>query len=287
MRFLVTGGTGTVGSQVVRGLTAGGHDVRVLTRDPTKLATAPAGVTAVQGDLLSPKTVRSVFADVDGVFLLNPVSRTEASEGLMAVLGMVQARVPRVVYMSVHHADRAATLPHFGSKLAVEAAIKSSGIPFTILRPDSFDQNDLRYKVALLQHGIYPQPIGDVGTNRVDVRDIADAAVAALTSDGHAGEVYDVVGPDVVSGAECAAIWSRALGRPVAYAGNDLDAWETRSLAHMPDWMVFDLRAMYAHFQRQGLLAAPGAVERLTRVLGHPPRQYEDFVRETAAAWRA
>ena len=55
----------------------------------------------------------------------------------------------------------------------------------------------------------------------------------------------------------------------------------------MPDWMAFDLRRMYEHFQEHGLLASDEAIERQTRLLGHPPRRYEDYVRETAGAWNA
>src|SRR5829696_6297771 len=104
MSILVTGGTGTVGSPLVKELTARRADVKVLTRDPSKLA-GRQGVTAVQGNLLEPATVRRVFDGVDSVFLLNPVSQTEASEALMALSGMRLARVKRIVYLSVHHAD--------------------------------------------------------------------------------------------------------------------------------------------------------------------------------------
>jgi len=141
MNILVTGGTGTVGSAVVKELTGKGAKVQVLTRDPAKLKGA-AGVTPVQGNLLEPATVRRVFDGVDSVFLLNPVSQTEASEALMAITGMRAAKVKRVVYLSVHHADKAAWLPHFGSKVGVEEALKVSGLPFTILRPNNFHQND-------------------------------------------------------------------------------------------------------------------------------------------------
>ena len=84
MSILVTGGTGTVGSAVVKELVGRGADVKVLTRHPEKLA-AQKGVTAVQGNLLEPATVRRVFAGADSVFLLNPVSQTEASDALAPV----------------------------------------------------------------------------------------------------------------------------------------------------------------------------------------------------------
>src|SRR4051812_28576626 len=107
MSIMVTGGTGTVGSAVVQELQRRGEAVKVLTRDPAKLKES-AGVTAVKGDLLDPASVRQVFAGIDRVFLLNPVSQTEATEALMAVTAMRQAGVRRVVYLSVHDVDAAA-----------------------------------------------------------------------------------------------------------------------------------------------------------------------------------
>ena len=67
----------------------------------------------------------------------------------------------------------------------------------------------------------------------------------ALTSSSHHGESYDLVGPDLYTGVSTAAAWSRALGRKVTYAGDDLDAWERQSLTYMPAWMAFDFRLMY------------------------------------------
>ncbi len=214
MRILVTGGTGTVGSAVVKELVRRRADVKVLTRDPGKLA-GHEGVTAVQGNLLEPASARRVFDGIDSVFLLNPVSQTEASEALMAITGMRLAKVKRIVYLSVHHAEKAAWLPHFGSKVGVEHALKVSGIPFTVLRPNNFYQNDYWLKDVILQYGVYPQPIGSAGLSRVDVRDIAEAAAIALTSSGHEGQFYDLVGPEAVTGESTAKSWSAALGKPI------------------------------------------------------------------------
>src|SRR5512142_1469844 len=114
MKVLVVGGTGTVGSQVVRELAGRGVEVRVLTRDPSK-AKLPSGVQAVKGDLLDPATIRTVFDGMDAAFLLNGLSPAECHEGLMAVNGVRLAGVRRVAYLSVHDVDRAPHLPHFGA----------------------------------------------------------------------------------------------------------------------------------------------------------------------------
>jgi uncharacterized protein YbjT (DUF2867 family) len=276
MNVLVLGGTGTVGSQVVRELLKRGADVSVLTRDVKKALAA--GVQPVAGDLLDPSTIRSAFAGRDAVFLLNAVSATECHEGLMAVNGCRLGGVKKVVYLSVQDADKAPHLPHFGAKLPIETAIKGSGIPFTILRPNNFYQNDAWYKDAMLGYDVYPQPFGDAGLSRVDVRDIAEAAK---------DETVNLVGPDVLTATGTAATWGGVLGRKISYGGDDLDAWEKQSLAYMPAFMVFDFRLMYAFFQEKGLKATPADVARLTALLGHAPRRFDEFAAETARAWSA
>ena len=285
MHILVTGGTGTVGSQVVRVLAGRNAKVTVLSRDAARTSTHPASVKIVEGNLLKPDTVRTVFSDVDAVFLLNAVSQTESSEALMALCGMRLAGVKRLVYMSVQDADKAAWLPHFGAKAGVEEAIRRSDIPFTILRPNNFFQNDYCYREALLGANLYPQPIGDVGLSRVDVRDIAEMAATALLSPDHAGKTYDVVGPTVETGLSTAAAWSQALGRDIKYGGNDLDAWEEQARSSMPDWMLFDMRMMFERFQEAGLIGTPETIAEQTRVLGHPPRSFSAFTQEMAKAW--
>ena len=286
MNILVTGGTGTVGSQVVRELLTRGAQVSVLTRDAAKAQNLPAGVKAVTGDLSTVDTVKRVFKGFDGVFLINTVSPTEVYEGLLSVCALREQGVKRLVYVSVQDADKAAWLPHFGGKLGVEEAVRKSGVASTILRPNNFYQNDYWFKDVLLQYGVYPQPIGDVGLNRVDVRDIAEAAAVTLTTSGHEGQTYDLVGPEAHTGATTAAVWSRALGKPIAYGGNDLEAWEKQSLQYMPDWAVFDFKHMYDYFQKHGLKASQDAIDRQTKLLGHSPRSYGAFVSETAAAWQ-
>ena len=139
----------------------------------------------------------------------------------------------------------------------------------------------------ILQYGIYPQPLGSVGVSRVDVRDIAELAAIALTQDGHAGKSYEVVGPRAVTGPETAKIWGEALGRTIAYGGDDLEAWEKASLQYLPAWMVYDYKLMYAHFQKEGLRGTDEEVATMTRGLGHAPRSFEAYVAETAKAWQA
>ena len=142
MKVLVTGGTGLVGSHVVRELTSRGVEVSVLTRDPAKAKQLPQACQGRRRQPAGAGAVRRVFAGVDGVFLLNPVTQTETSEALMAVMGMREARLKRLVYLSVQNADRRGV----AAALRIEGRRRSrhrrSGISFTILRPNNFFQND-------------------------------------------------------------------------------------------------------------------------------------------------
>jgi uncharacterized protein YbjT (DUF2867 family) len=285
MRHLVLVGTGTVGSLVVKGLLAKGEGVRVLTRDAERCRALPAGVEGVVGDLTDPGTYPAVFSDYDHLFLLTANGPSDLMEGLAAVNEARRTSARRVVHLSIHDVEKCAEAPHFASKIAIEHALKESGLAFTILRPNNFYQNDHWSKDAILQYGVYPQPLGSAGVSRVDTRDIADAAVRALTETGHAGKTYTLAGPDPLTGADCAAEFGKALGKPVAYAGDDLDAWAKSMEPYLPKWAVYDYRLMYAMFQAKGLRATPAQLDETRAILGREPRKFSDYVREMAAAW--
>lgn len=279
-RTLIIGGTGTVGSAVIaetlrRGMTG----LRVLSRDARRLADLPDGVEGVVGDLGDPFDAMPAFEGVEQVFLSLTGTPTELYETTVAVDHAVAAGVRRIVYLSVQDLDRAPQVPHNSAKLAVESLVTHSGVEACFLRVNNFFQNDVWYLDAI-RDGVYPQPLGGSGVSRVDVRDIAEVAVSALTPGSGVAGPIDVAGPTAWTGEATAAALSEALEKTVTYAGDDLVAWREASLAAMPSWLVFDYERMYSGFQRDGLVASPEALARLTAVLGHAPRSYEDFVRE-------
>ena len=285
MTILVVGGTGQVGSEVVARLVERGGRVRVPTRSAVKAAGLPDGVEGVVGDLTDPATYGAIFDGAERMFLLNALTTDELQQGLAAVNEARRVGMRHVVYQSIHDVETAPHVPHFASKIAIERALRESGLAWTFLRPNNFHQNDLGLRQAILEHGVYPQPIGPTGCSRVDVRDIADAAVAALAG-GWEGRSVDLVGPDALTGEACAAIWSETLGREVHYAGDDLDAWagQMRQLG-MPEWLVYDLVLMFRLFQQEGLVATGEQLAATREILGREPIAFRDFVRETAASW--
>ena len=291
MTILVTGSTGTIGSLVVRHLADRGAAVRALVRDPAK-AQLPAGATPVKGDLSDVDAMRAALAGTDTLFLLNAVVPDELTQALITLNLARDAGIKRVVYFSVFNGDIFTDVPHFSAKHTAERMIEQFDIPATVLRPAYFMQNDLSLKEALLSHGAYPMPIGGVGVAMADARDIAEvAALSLIRREGAAEplpcETIEIVGPDSLTGDALAAIWSDVLGRPVSYAGDGLDAFEQQSRARMRGWMAYDMRTMVRGFQRDGMVAKPGNLDRLTGMLGRPLRTYRDFARETATLWQA
>jgi uncharacterized protein YbjT (DUF2867 family) len=285
MNILVIGGTGLVGGHVVQGLVAKGEQVHVLTRSADKADGFPLGASGIIGDLHKPETLRWAMRGIDRVFLITPLSSTETEEGLAVVAAANRAGVRHLVYLSVYHVEQAPHIPHFKSKMEIQRALRDSGMAFTVIMANNFFQNDLVYRESILKEGIYPQPIGDIGLNRVDVRDIADAVVATLTQTGHEFHCYPLIGAEVLSGQDVAETYSRALGRNVRYGGDNLDVWGDKARHTLPNWLVQDLKLMYEFFQRQGLRASEEDFALQAKVLGHIPRCFHTFVRKTVAAW--
>lgn len=286
MTILVIGGTGTVGSDVVAGLVRRGSNVRVLTRLAEKLNELPRGAKGAVGDLARPSTLKQCFDGVESVFLITPLNQHETELGLAAVDAAKKAGVKRLVYMSVMMPKDSVHIPHFKSKIPVEQAVKESGIAWTLLRPNNFFQNDYWCQAAIMTYNTYPQPIGLVGLNRVDVRDIADAAINALTAAGHEGQEYPLNGSELLTGDSVAKVYSKHLGREIKYAGDNLDTWSKQSRHMMPEWMVKDFRIMYDYFQKHGLKATDIDMAKQNKILGRPPRTFDEFVGEVVQKWK-
>jgi uncharacterized protein YbjT (DUF2867 family) len=284
MKSMVIGGTGTVGSEVVRQLAGRGQESRVLVRSQEKAEALPAGMEAAIGDLDNEGPLEAAMAGVDRLFLLTPLSETEKEQGLRAVKAAKKQGVGRIVYMSVHDVEKCPQAPHFASKIEIQKAIEDSGIEHVFVMPNNFYQNDAWFIEPLKQWGVYPQPIGDVGISRVDTRDIAEASVKLLLADSVTDRRVPLVGPEAHTGATTAAAWGRHLGKDVKYAGNDLDQWAEQARKMLPGWLVDDFRIMYEFFQKEGLKATPEDLAICTRVLGRPPRRFDDYAAEMARA---
>ncbi len=288
MTILVIGATGRVGRHVVEQLVARDASARVLTRDPAKAA-FPAGVDVAKGDLLDIESLRAAFVGVKTLFLLNAVTGDEFTQAIVTLNVAREAGVERVVYLSVFDADRAVNVPHFAVKSGAERMLEAMNFGATILRPTYFIDNEAMVKDVILQHGVYPMPIGGKGVAMVDARDIAEVAAIELIRRDRAPdklpiETINVVGPQNLTGEDVAAIWSDVLGRPVAYGGDDPSGFEQNMATFMPRWMAYEMRLMAERYVSDGMIPEAGDRERLTSLLGRPLHDYRETAVRLASA---
>jgi len=301
MKVLVTGATGTVGNELVKTLLQRGAgvraevradvraEVRALTRKQPQPSTFPDAVEIALGDLTDPVSVAEAMKGVDKLFLLNGNVADELTQALTAYGLAKKAGLKHVTYLSVFNADQFLEVPHFAAKAVVEEAIRLGGMPYTILRPGYFFQNEIRLKAVLTGPGIYPIPAGNQGLAAVDVRDIAAVAAKSLTEEGHAGKTYDLVSSEMLSGPGAAATWSKVLGKKITYAGHgDFDGFEAQLRnTGMPSWIAYDLRVMFQGYVERGLTNTEHQTARFAALLGHQPRTYSSFAAELAKEWAA
>ena len=244
-------------------------------------------MTPIEGDLLKPASLRSAMIGIETLFLLCAVSPSELTQALIAIDLAHEAGIEHTVYFSQNKLDWP-DCPHAVAKASAEALIRHHDLPATILRLAYFFQNDAALKDAVLA-GTYPTPIGRIGAEMIDARDIADVAVRALLDRKAIGvdRVVELVGPDNITGDGAAEIWSGVTGRTVAYGGDDLgSAFEARLADNMPGWQAHDLVSMFRGCQREGMRGTPGASDRLVELLARPLRTYETFAVETFEQWR-
>ena len=290
---LVMGGRGRVGREVLRALCERGACLRSLVRAPSGRE-RPSNVCEVIADLGDRASLDRALAGVAAAFFVTPHAEEEERLGRAFVDAAMAAGVRRIVFSSAYHADFASPLgfslfvgamgllTHYGPKLRVERYVRRAAASPVVLMPSNFFQNDALF-LSEIRDGRYPQPLGTRGANRVDCRDIGDAAARALLDEDVASGAYPLVGPDAaLTGPECAAVWARALGREVAYEG-DLESWRALVEGRMPPRERDDFGKTYKLFGRTRVAAKPAELARTTALLGRPPRSYRTYVADVVA----
>ncbi|MFW3170412.1 NAD(P)H-binding protein [Geodermatophilus sp. CPCC 206100] len=265
---LVLGATGTTGRRVGAALRTAGAGVRPASRSsPTRF------------DWTAAETWEPALDGVGAVYLMAPdgVAVDERFVRLAVASG-----VRRIVLLSSDAVEEMGD----ARLLDAERAVRESGAEWTVLRPSWFDQDfdEGVFRDAVLA-GELALPLGDLRQAFVDADDIAAVAAAALTTDGHAGQTYQVQGPRALSFAEALALVSRASGRPVRFAGDPAE-YRAAHLGYGRDEAEVDAElAAFAALRARGDDEPGDAVRRVT---GRDPRSFEDHVRAAAerGAWR-
>lgn len=279
--ILVVGGTGKIGGEVIRLLAERGTPVRALVRDPFKASRlARPGVELVQGDLGRPETLAPALRGVTRVFLVtNPGPDTAPHHGAM-IAASAEAGVERLVRVSVLGIGSAVPAGLFKWHAAAEEALAASGVPAVNLRPTSYMQNVLGQAESIRRAGQFFGSQGDGKLPIVDARDVAAAAVGALTRANHSTETVMITGPEPLSYGEMAAVMTRVLGRPVAYLDLPPEVYCQGLLGvGLPEWLARDLSIL--EDATRGTILSPS--DGVTRLAGHPPRPFEEFIQDHRA----
>jgi uncharacterized protein YbjT (DUF2867 family) len=278
---LVTGGN--IGNYVVEGLQKKGKKIRVTTvKIQPKPAWDAAGIEQIEFDYARPETVARAFDGIDAYFSVSPLIENLSETGIRAVNAAKKAGVRRIVRSSALGAsDNAVTFPRWHR--AVEKAIEDSGISYTILQPNAFMQNHFAFVDSIKKQGKFYAPLADSRMSVVDARDIADAAVVALTEPGHDSKKYKVTGGEAISSAETARALSEAIAKPVEYvAVSSADAKNAMAGMGMPLWMINGFLELY-QLAVDGWL--PAVIPDLERLLGRKPRTFQQFAQDFREAF--
>lgn len=263
--ILVIGATGKTGHRVARRLEARGLPVRRGSRS-----------SATPFDWEAPETWAPALRGVRAVYVtyFPDLAFPGAVEKLGSLCETVRdAGVEHLVLLSgrgEHHARLG------------EEVVRQSGVDFTIVRAAWFAQNFSEgYLRDPVLAGVLPMPGGDIAEPIIDIDDIADVVVAALTEDGHKGELYEVTGPRLMTFADMAAELSKATGHEIRHIPISFADFH-QNIAHAGGTFVADVFTAIARETLDGRNAH--TADGVMRALGRAPRDFADFARDAASA---
>jgi uncharacterized protein YbjT (DUF2867 family) len=243
-----------------------------LTRRP-ETARLPAGVEVVQGDLTDLASLPAALAGVSAVFLF---PAPESGPGF--VTAATAAGVSRVVMLSSAAVqDDVEQQPNMiaAYHAEVERAVEGSGLEWTLVRPGGFATNTLQWAPQIRSTEVVYGPFAGATTAPIHEADIAAVAVAALTTDGHAGAKYPITGPESLTQADQVKIIGEVIGRPLRYEEIPPEAAREQMAGRFPASVIDTLLSFYASSVGQPARRTDGVVE---QVLGRPPKTFREWV---------
>jgi uncharacterized protein YbjT (DUF2867 family) len=286
--ILVTGATGTLGSEIVKQLSAKGETIKAAARSANDNSFENLnGVQVVQLDYNKPATLAAAFEGVDKLFLLTPFQSNMVDLTSNLVSEAKNAKVIYIVKQSAMGADAEPGITPSRLHRQAERIIEESGIPFTFLRPNFFMQNFVNfYSHSIKTQGAFYAPAGDAKVSFVDIRDIAAVAVQSLiTNDGkHKGKTYDITGGEALSYGQAAEILSKEVGKKVNYINvSDEDARKGMKDIGMDEWTINSLIELFEITRAGYASTISPTVEQIT---GKKPISFSQFADDYEGAFK-
>jgi uncharacterized protein YbjT (DUF2867 family) len=287
MGVLVIGGRSKIGSALIAELLAAGEAVRALVREGESAAAFPDGVGAIVGDLADRGSLASAMDGVEKVFLLSSAHQSAVGWHKNAIDAARDAEVELLVRSSILGAGSRSEADFIDLHVEIDAYLESSGLPHVILRPNLFLQNVPESNIpAIGLDGNLYVDAGEARISMVDTRDVAAVAAVVLTEPGHAGQAYDVTGPEALSYTDVAAALTRSLGREVRYVDAPDDAVRQALAGYGLDpWFVEALIGLYQDYRRSSVDGyAAEVTDTVQRLTGRAPRTLAGLLSELTPA---
>lgn len=279
--ILLTGATGTIGSELTRSLKAAGADFIVGSRS----GRAVDGVPGRAVDFADPASLAQAFAGIDTLFVLLPLVENKVELARNVIAAARRAGVRHIVRSSGLGAD--AGSPYAIARLQgeIDDLVIGSGLSWTLIRPASFMQNYINFYGGMVAAGTVYLPQADGAISFIDVRDIAAVTARVLFEPGaYEGQTLELTGGEALNNDQVAGILAEVLGKPVQYVAVD-DAAAAASLRGfgVPEWNIDQLASLNSII-RAGYAA--GTTPTVERVLGRAPTAFRAFAHDHAAAWQ-
>jgi len=286
--ILVIGGGSKIGTALIGELLGAGEEVRALVRGSENRGSAfPDGVQTVAGDLADPASLTAAMSGVEKVFLLSSPHRDCVQWHTNAIDAARQTGVRLLVRSSILGADEHSEAEFIDAHTQIDAYLQSTDLPHVILRPNLFLQNVPESNIpAIGPDGAMYVDAGDARISMVDTRDVAAVAAVELTEPGHAGNAYEVTGPEALSYADVAAALSAALGREVHYVDAPDEAVASALAGFgLDQWFIAALVGLYQDYRRSGPDGyAAQVTDTVKRLTGREPRTLAGLLAEVATA---